>query len=457
MSNQRVLLLPTQVHGSNDKTDDVVFPSSAQSLEKRNHMKRQNIVTRIQSLFACIPRTDGNIIDEYTFSHSDVDEQQLSQKAYNYRWATVPSDTIPLTAADCDFPIAKPIRDAMIQYVHEGYMNYGPAKGLPALREMIATHRNTSSSCVFIANAAASAMFLVAKYCLSPGDEVLLSDPVDFLFQRAIENAGGVVVRYALKPPSQSNEHWTFNVNDLVPLITNKTKMIAICNPHNPVGKVWNDQAISELCALASRFNLTLWSDEVWADISYVPFTPTETIAKRFGTKTFTVIGFSKGYGLAGLRIGAVISPMETDTDAISSLSLAEDTAYGVSVLSQVAAQAALEKGSAWLTTFRKHVQSQCAYCVYRLNQIPHVSCTMPEGTFVCFANVSYYLKKSGLDEASLVDYLMKNFKIALVPGSPRFFGPSAAGHIRLSVATSRKILREGLDRLAKGLMSLLD
>lgn len=337
-------------------------------------------------------------------------------------------------------------------------MNYGPAKGLPDLREAIARQRGASSKCVFIANSAASAMFLVAKYCLSPGDEVLLSDPVDFLFQRAIENAGGVVVRYALTPPLLSSEqHWTFSVDDLIPLVTDKTKMIAICNPHNPVGKVWDYLVISELCALASRFGLTLWSDEVWADISYVPFTPTAQIAQRFGVKTFTVIGFSKGYALAGLRIGAVISPVESDIDAISSLSLAEDTAYGVSVLSQVAAQAALEKGSAWLSSFRDHVQSQCEYCVQRLNNIPHVFCTMPEGTFVCFANISYYLKKSSLDEAALVDYLVKNFNVAVVPGSPRFFGPSAAGYIRISVATSRKILKEGLDRLTNGLGSLLE
>ena len=464
-SSPGILLLsnPNQSQVSSDDEDN---DHELNVSEKINHdenpkLRDWALVPRIKSLFFSIPRAfrkreKVNGTDQYSFSHSEIDTTQLKRKAYNYRWATVQPGVIPLTAADCDFPIAKPIRDAMTQYIQEGYMNYGPSKGLPGLRDAIAKERDTTSNCVFIANSAASAMFLVAEYCLSSGDEVLLMDPVDFLFQRAIEHAGGVVVRYSLKPPTLSNEHWTFSVNDIIPLITVKTKMIAICNPHNPVGNVWTIREISDLCDIASGHNLILWSDEVWADISYVPFTPSASIANRFGVKTFTVIGFSKGYGLAGLRIGAVISPTGSDTDVLSRISLAEDTAYGVSVLSQVAAQAALEKGSLWLSTFRQHVHTQCQYCVQRMNKIPHVFCTMPEGTFVCFANVSFYLNKTGLDEVALASYLIKNFNVAVVPGAPTFFGPSAAGYIRISVATSKKILKEGLDRLSEGLISLL-
>jgi cystathionine beta-lyase len=79
----------------------------------------------------------------------------------------------------------------------------------------------------------------------------------------------------------------------------------------------------------------------------------------------------------------------------------------------------------------------------------------MPEGTFVCFANVSYYLEKKGIDEAALVEYLSLHAKVAVVPGSPTFFGPNAAGHIRISVATSRQWLEEALDRLEKGLLNI--
>jgi aspartate/methionine/tyrosine aminotransferase len=147
--------------------------------------------------------------------------------------------------------------------------------------------------------------------------------------------------------------------------------------------------------------------------------------------------------------------PNLCDAEAISKLSLANDTAYGTASVSQVAAQAALERCSHWLREFRAHVESQCKYAVQRLNQIPHVYCTMPEGTFVCFANVSYYLEKKGIDEATLVEYLINHAKVAVVPGSPQFFGHNAAGHIRISVATSRPLLKKALDRLEKGLLNL--
>jgi aspartate/methionine/tyrosine aminotransferase len=384
-------------------------------------------------------------VEPAVFDDSQIDLDQLRRKAYNYRWATVPDDVIPLTAADSDFPVARPIREAMAKYINEGYMNYTPPMGLPSLREAIVNHRRLQSmNQVFVTDSAASAMFLVAQYCLRhPGDEVLCPDPVDFLFQRSIEQAGGKVVRYALSAPSQSNGSlWKLDADVISSLITHRTKMIAICNPHNPVGRVWTVAEIRQLCDIAKRNHLLLWSDEVWADITYTPFTPTAEISRQYDIDTFTVIGFSKGYGLAGLRIGAILCPTSADAEAISKLSLANDTAYGTASVSQVAAQAALERCSHWLREFRAHVESQCKYAVQRLNQIPHVYCTMPEGTFVCFANVSYYLEKKGIDEATLVEYLINHAKVAVVPGSPQFFGHNAAGHIRISVATSRPLLK---------------
>lgn len=398
------------------------------------------------------------VVERAVFDDSQIDLDQLQRKAYNYRWATVPDNVIPLTAADSDFPVAKPIREAMAKYIDEGYMNYTPPMGLPSLREAIANHRQLQSmNQVFVTDSAASAMFLVAQYCIRhPGDEVLCPDPVDFLFQRSIEQAGGKVVRYALSAPSQSKGAlWKFDADVISSLITHRTKMIAICNPHNPVGRVWTVAEIRQLCDIAKRNHLLLWSDEVWADITYKPFTPTAEIARQYDIDTFTVIGFSKGYGLAGLRIGAILCPTPVDAEAISKLSLANDTAYGTASVSQVAAQAALERCSHWLRAFRAHVESQCLYAVQRLNQIPHVYCTMPEGTFVCFANVSHYLEKKGIDEATLVEYLLNHAKVAVVPGSPQFFGHNAAGHIRISVATSRQLLEKALDRLEKGLLNL--
>lgn len=290
-------------------------------------------------------KTHAQITPDFT----SVDLEQLKQKAYNFnRWATIPEGVIPLTAADSDFPIATPIKEALEEYVNQGYMNYGPASGLPQLRKAIARNRSISPDKVFVTNSAASSMFLIAQYCLSPGDEVICPDPVDFLFQRAIENAGGIVKQYELVPPrgadSSGLDHWTFRTEEASDLISSRTKMIAICNPHNPIGRVWTAEEIKQLCDIAVYHNLLIWSDEVWADISYVPFHSTASLSKEYESRTFTVTESSKGYGLAGMRLGAVLCPTKQDAEALAKISLAEDTAYGVPVLSQVAGTAALKR-----------------------------------------------------------------------------------------------------------------
>ncbi|CAB9526781.1 Bifunctional aspartate aminotransferase and glutamate/aspartate-prephenate aminotransferase [Seminavis robusta] len=394
------------------------------------------------------------------FTNDQVDFKQLSKKAYNYRWATLGEGIIPLTAADSDFPIAQPIREAMHEYIEDGYMNYGPATGLPELKEEIADKHDCDADQVFITNAAASSMFLVAQQLVKdPNDEVLLADPIDFLFQRAVEQAGGVVKRYAIHAPDKHNpnSHWSFDIQDLKRLITPKTRVLAICNPHNPIGRVWNRKELEALTDLAIEYNLKIWSDEVWSDIAYNgDFIPTASLGRDVAALTYTVLGFSKGYGLAGLRLGAIIAPQARDVEEISKRSLADDTGYGVSVLSQVAGLAALKQAGYWQRAFVNHVRGQCQRSVDRLNKMPAVHATMPQGTFVVFANVSSYLEKSGMNEEELVEYLKVETKVALVPGSPRFFGPSAAGHIRISVATSEAVLEEALNRLEKGLATLL-
>jgi aspartate/methionine/tyrosine aminotransferase len=164
--------------------------------------------------------------------------------------------------------------------------------------------------------------------------------------------------------------------------------------------------------------------------------------------RTFTVFGFSKSYGLAGMRLGLLAAPDPTQRRRIMALAHAEDTAYGASTISQVAGAAAYELGDEWLERFVAHLQRRRDQAVARLAAIPGVRCAVPEGTFVAFPDVS----RLGVDSDELAGWLLERHDVAVVPGSRAFFGPGAAGHLRLSFATSRGILAEGLDRMVAGL-----
>jgi aminotransferase len=408
--------------------------------------------------FAIQLRTDqaaGTLERSELFEDEAVNLTTLRARAFNFRWAVHDHGVIPLTAADPDFPIATEIRGAMQQYIADGYMSYGPAAGLPDFRAAVANHFTVKREIpctpghIMATNSAASAMYLVAQFALQPGDEAIIANPVDFLFERSVVAAGGVLRRFRL----YEERNWSFDPEEIESLVTPKTKLLSICNPHNPLGRVWSREELTAMTDIALRHNLWIMSDEVWADIVYAPkqMVSVAALSPEVAARTFTVYGFSKGYGLAGLRLGVLGSPTPALNEQMLQLAHADETAYGVSNLSQVAGTAALETAASWLSRFLSHLTRQRNYAVWRLRQMNGVRCHVPEGCYVVFPDVS----SLNMESTEIVERLRKEHAIAVVPGSPRFFGPAAAGHLRISFATSRAILSEGLDRLDKGLAAI--
>lgn len=388
------------------------------------------------------------------FTHDQVPMSVLRQRAYNLRWATVEHDVLTLTAADPDFPVAEPIREAIQRYVAPGVLSYGPPEGLPEFREaaaqMLEERRGVRSAADHIVptDGAASGMFALAKLLLRPGDEAIVYDPVDFLFAASVEAAGATVVRCAIDP-----ERPVFDVETLRACVTERTRLICLCNPHNPLGRVLTEQELAAIGEVAVANDLMILSDEIWSDIVYAPrrFTSIARVDPSVAERTFHLYGFSKTFGLAGLRVGFVAAPSAAHATALRNASRADTTAYGVSTISQVAATAAYQHGFPWAEAFLQHLHGMRDEVVARLNAMPGVRCACPEGTYVVFPDVS----ELGMESTELTDYLRAQARVAVVPGDPRWFGPGSAGHIRICFATSRRILDEAMDRIEVALRRL--
>lgn len=383
---------------------------------------------------------------DHLFTDAAVDLTTLRARAYNLRWASVAPGVIPLTAADPDFPVAPAITAALKRYLDPGVLSYGPPEGLPGFRASVSDWLATRGvrrgpECVLATNSAASAMFLAAQYALQPGDEAIVFDPVDFLFGASVEAAGGRVVRCPLDAEGR------FDPDALRALVTSRTRLVCVCNPHNPLGRVLRERELAVIGELAVERRLWVMSDEIWSDIVYAPrrHVSTAAISPEVAARTLTVNGFSKTFGLAGLRVGALTAPNARVAAELLERSLAPTTANGVSTLSQVAARAALEEGRPWADAFLRHLRRMRDLAVGRLDAMPGVSCRAPEGTYVVFPDVSAL----GLDAEVLAERLLERARVAVVPGAPRWFGPGARGHLRLCFATSEGILTEALDRIA--------
>jgi aminotransferase len=387
------------------------------------------------------------------FDPTHVDLPTLRKRAHNLRWATVPPGVIPLTAADPDFPCPVPVTEAIQKFLTERYFSYGPPEGMPEFRESMARFFQekrkipTSPSSVLPVDSAAFGIYITCKTFLKPGDEAILFDPVDFLFRYAIEEAQATPVRLPIPPGSAAD------FDRLEKLITPKTRLICLCNPLNPTGKVFSKDELLRLGRMACQHDLVILSDEIWSDIVYKPhsFTSIASLDKEIRDRTITITGFSKSYGLAGLRIGAVMASHQKHYTRLYDTSLHQSTVHGANLLSQVAATAALEECGPWLDEFVNHLHHMRDRCVGGLNRIAGITCGYPEGCYVAFANIA----ATGRNSAEIRDILFNQAKVAVVPGLPEWFGPGAAGYIRLSFATSAAILDEALDRITLTIRNL--
>lgn len=386
------------------------------------------------------------------FDSDKVDIEVLKTRAFNMRWAEVPDDVIPLTAADPDFKSAPEISKAIIDYCKEPYFSYGPAEGLPEFKKSVSDFFNfkrnvpVNSEYVLPLNSAAFGIYLTCKTILNPGDEAIIFDPVDFLFRYSIEQVGAKAIPFAIPPGSEN-----IDFENLQHLITNKTKLICLCNPLNPTGKVFTREELLSLGTFAIKYNLIILSDEIWSDIVYAPakFVSIASLNEEIRNQTITVTGFSKSYGIAGLRIGTVIAHNEKHYKELFDNSMHQYTIHGVSVLSQIGATAALNKCSYWLDEFVTHTKKMRDLLVREVNSIPGLSCLAPDGCYVAFIDI----RKTNKTSSEVHELLLEEAKVAVVPGLEKWFGKGAEGYIRICFSTSEAILLESISRIKKCLM----
>jgi aspartate/methionine/tyrosine aminotransferase len=388
------------------------------------------------------------------FDPTLVDLPILRKRAFNLRWATVPADVIPLTAADPDMPCAPEIAEAIARFARERYFSYGAPEGMPEFRESMAAYFQTrrqipaSAGWIFPVDSAAFGIYITCKAFLLAGDEAIVFDPVDFLFRYAVEGASARAVPFAI-PPGDTPVDFDL----LEQVIGNRTRMICLCNPLNPTGKVFSRQELQRFAELAIKYDLVILSDEIWSDIVYPPHTYTSiaSLGKEVRDRTITITGFSKSYGLAGLRIGAVMASNREHYNLLFNTSLHKSTVHGANLLSQVAATAALNECGEWLRDFLRHLGRMRDICVGSLDSIEGVRCLTPAGCYVAFPDIT----GTGLSSGEMQELLFNEARVAVVPGLPEWFGDGANGHIRLSFATSEDILTQAMERIKNTIQRL--
>ena len=364
----------------------------------------------------------------------------LSENAFNMRWACVEEGDIPLTAADWDIQASSAVSEAITEYLQFHSFPYGNNTGMDAFKKAIANHFNQRKNAVvnpeeiLATNSAAKAIDDVYSFLLKEGDEILIADPVDFLLAECARRKNVIIKRYQ----QRSNG---IDLAELDKLVSSKTKALVLCNPHNPLGYVLSRVQLESLSNWANEKGIVIISDEVWSDIVHKE--ESFTSIRAVNSNAWIVYGLSKGFGLAGLRIGAIIAPSEEQAELLSEKQGYARTIEGASTLSQIAATAAMEKG--WQHTqeavalFQKNLE----HAVLAFNKSEFLTCKMPQGTFV----LSIQHPKNWNTEI-LCERLAMEGKVHVVPGLEKWFGPGAIGSFRISLATTPEIAAQGIERI---------
>lgn len=365
------------------------------------------------------------------------------------KWQRYGDDVIPLWIADHDFPVAPEIQEALCEAVRRGELNYGldaPIRELMAAKARRVNGIPVDAEGIYVTQGVLPVMWLACRYACDPGDAVIVTDPMYWPFLRAVECTGTRRVWW----PLDEAEGYRFDVDALNEALTPKTKLLFLCNPHNPTGRVMTREELRGVADLAVDRDLTVMVDELWEDIVFDHRTHHSLAAvnDEVSERTVTAFGFSKTYGVAGLQIGYAASTNNALMAAFRKI--ATGVLRGTSTLSLAAARVVLAGEVAYyVEELMAHLHEVRALTAAAIEAMGGVVGNAVEGTFLAFPNLASF----GLSSLDVTAYLLEEARIAVTDGA--VFGPAGEGHVRINFGSSRAVLVEALQRMASALSTL--
>ena len=361
-------------------------------------------------------------------------------------------DVIGFGAGEPDFDTPEFIKDAGIAAIQNNVTRYTPAAGTVELRQAVCDRMKADFGLdykpaqVVVSSGAKHLVYLALRALVNPGDEVILPAPYWVSYIELIRMVGGVPVVVT----ATEAEHFKLTAEKLEKAITPKTKAIILNNPSNPTGMMYSREELEALAAVCAKADLYVISDEIYACLVYDgrKFTSFASLSEDAKERTILINGVSKAYAMTGWRIGYACA--NEKIAKVMANYVSHSTGSPVAI-SQKASAAALSGPQDEVETMRQAFEERRNYIVERMNQIPGVSCIMPEGAFYVMMNLEQLIGKTihGVEITNddvFADAFLKYGLVAVVPGS----GFGAPNFVRWSYATSMDNIKEGLARLEK-------
>jgi cystathionine beta-lyase len=363
------------------------------------------------------------------------------------KWQQYDEGVIPLWVADMDFPTAEAIVTAITERAGSGNLGYPLHSGEPELAKTIGERLlarygwQVEEGDIWLINGIIQGLYLSSLACASAGEEVIMQSPIYPPFIAAVKDTGRLPLYNQLLWNSQEYE---IDFEGLEALVTPATRLLMVCNPHNPSGRVFHRDELERLADFVLRHRLWVVSDELHSDLVYggQRHIPLASLNDEIAKRTVTLLGPTKTFNIAGLKVGVAISQNHQLLQRFKRLG--QGLVTPPNVLAQAATLAAYRHGGDWLADTMRYLDSNRKLVGDFLKErLPQVKAAEPQGTYLAWLDFRDW--QLGDD---LYPFLLHDAKVGLNDGPQ--YGPGGEGFSRLNFATPRAVLEEALERIAR-------
>ena len=368
------------------------------------------------------------------------------------KWRAFPEDVLPLPVAEMDFPVADPIRRTLSEMVDKSDLGY-----LGAIPEMGAAFSSFAikrfgwypdPSQIRIAADVGVGIVETLRVITNYGDKILINSPVypNFWTWANETHLEIVDVQLSRSEEEVNGSPWLLDWDGIEAAYKSGIKVHLICNPHNPLGRVYTKSELERLVDLAAAHNVIIISDEIHSPLTFSEqqFTPLLALGAKARSVGITVTAASKGWNIAGLKCAIIVTEDAAMHERLNAIAPA--THYRASLLGAFATVAAFNEGEPWLDKLMVQLDSNRKLVASLVaEKLPKAKMHMPHCSYLAWVDFSAY--EIGDDPAA---YLVEHAKVAFVPGVR--FGENFSHYVRFNFATSPEIITEAINRVARAL-----
>lgn len=356
------------------------------------------------------------------------------------------TDLNPLWVADMDFKTPDFINNAIIDAAKNSL--YGYSIDSDEIYESIINWQknqhqwNINKEDIYMINGVVPAYSACIEAFSEENDEVIVQTPIyPPLFKCVNVNNRKVVVNELKK---DENGYYTMDLEDLESKITPKTKILALCSPHNPVGRVWSKDELEKVADICIKHNIIIVSDEIHSDITFKKFTPLASISKEIANQTITLNSAGKTFNIAGLNSAYAISKNQDLLNKFKKVAQKREI-QSINFFGYIATKAAYENGAIFVKELKKYLLSNIEFTknYFEKNSIK-INFFFPEATYLLWLDFSSF----NLSHNEIKNKLLIGAKLALNDGVS--FGSNGNKYFRLNVALSQNALEIALNQLSK-------